>query len=235
MKKSIKNYLIYGGLFLVSLVVVSGLYLFINSFGQDASKPVTENPIFAKSKMTDFDVQLARRVMDKDNDGRCDFCGMDVNFCIDSGMLECTMDPEAKIGILGSDHIHTDFKVYLNREVINFNDKKYFVKSAFAHVEQEENEEETGNVLHIHAKGVPLWLFFESLGIKFSSDCFKLDSGEEFCNNDNGKLRFFVNGAENDQFENYVPRNLDKILISYGSNDEISEQLNSITDYANRD
>lgn len=63
-------------------------------------------------------------------------------------------------------------------------------------------------------------MFFESLNMKFDSNCFELES-KQFCNNENNKLRFFVTGVENDQFENYVPKNLDKILISYGGKDEI--------------
>lgn len=232
MKKA--NYFVYGGLFLISLLVILGLYFIINSPNQ-GSGPIAGNsemnPTFAKSKMTEFDVQLAKKLMDKDNDGGCNYCGMNVDSCIDSGMMECTMNPEAKIGLLGSDHIHTDFKVYLNSQQVNFNDEKYFVKSAFANVGQEENSEETGNVLHIHAKGVPLWLFFESLGVEFGSNYFKLED-KELYNNATHKLRFFVNGIENSQFGNYVPGNLDKILISYGNESEISKQLDSITDYA---
>lgn len=236
MKKSNKT-LVYGGLFLLSLVVAAGLYSVISPASQKISESVAETQeqklaISTKSKMTEFDIQLARKLMDKDNDGRCDFCPMDLNLCIDSGMLECTMNPKAKIGLLDSDHIHADFKVYLNGEMVDFNQKKYFVKSAFAHVESEENNEETGNVLHIHAKGVPLWLFFESLGMQFSSECFKLEDAQ-FCNNDNSKLRVFVNGAENNQFGDYVPKSLDKILITYGTRgNEVKKQINSITDYA---
>ena len=234
MKKSNKT-LVYGGLFLFSLIVAAGLYSVISPASQKISEPVAETQkqklaISTKSKMTEFDIQLARKLMDKDNDGRCDFCGMDVNLCIDSGMMECTMNPKAKIGLLGFDHIHVDFKVYLNGEMVDFNQKKYFVKSAFAHVESEENNEETGDVLHIHAKGVPLWLFFESLGMEFSSECFKLENAQ-FCDNDNSKLRIFVNGAENNQFENYTPKSLDKILITYGDGDnEVKKQIRSITD-----
>jgi hypothetical protein len=236
MKKSNKT-LVYGGLFLLSLVVAAGLYSVISPASQKISESVAETQeqklaISTKSKMTEFDIQLARKLMDKDNDGRCDFCPMDLNLCIDSGMLECTMNPKAKIGLLDSDHIHADFKVYLNGEMVDFNQKKYFVKSAFAHVESEENNEETGNVLHIHAKGVPLWLFFESLRMQFSSECFKLEDAQ-FCNNDNSKLRVFVNGAENNQFGDYVPKSLDKILITYGiRGNEVKKQINSITDYA---
>lgn len=233
MKESSKNRLFYGVVFLVCLLVIFTLYSFISSLNPGASSSITGNVILERpDKMKEFDIQLAKSLMDANNDGKCDYCGMDVDLCIDSGMLECTMNPEAKIGLLDSAHVHAYFKVYLGGEIVDFNEKRYFVKSAFAHVEPEKNEEETGSVLHIHAKGVPLRLFFESLGMRFDSSCFKLESEEEFCNNEDNKLRFFVNGAENSQFGDYVPENLDKILISYGSGDEINTQLNSVTDYA---
>ena len=230
-KMSNKNYIIYGGLlFVISILIVLNLHSFINLSKISELNKISK-PIVPKSKMTPFDIKLAKELMDKDNDGRCDFCGMNVEFCIDSGMLECTMNPEAKIGILGSDHIHADFKVFINGKEINFNREDYFVRSAFVHVERETNPEETGKVLHMHAKGVPLWLFFKSLGMNFNSSCFVIDN-KEFCNENGNKLRFFVNGKENYEYGNYVPKDLDKILISYGSDEEISKQLESITDYA---
>ena len=50
----------------------------------------------------------------------------------------------------------------------------------------------------------------------------------------NKKLKLFVNGKENNEFENYVFKKLDKILISYGndSGEEINNQLASITNFA---
>lgn len=216
MGKTNNDYLVYGILFAISLLIVATLY-YSMSYSKDEiseSKDVhSENSIVSKSKMKAFDVQLAKKLMDKNNDGKCDYCGMDVDLCIDSGMLECTMNPEAKIGILGSNHIHTDFKVFLNGEMINFNDGKYFVKSAFAHVEQEGNSEETGNVLHIHADGVPLWLFFESLDMDLDSS------------------RLFVNGEE-ENIDTYVPKSLDKILITTSNDEKIKQELDLITDYS---
>ncbi|MBI2647238.1 hypothetical protein HYW99_02070 [Candidatus Woesearchaeota archaeon] len=68
----------------------------------------------------------------------------------------------------------------------------------------------------------------------FNKDCITLENEQKFCNEDNKKLKFFVNGRENNDFENYVFNDLDKILIIYGndSEEEIKSQLNSITDFA---
>ena len=61
-----------------------------------------------------------------------------------------------------------------------------------------------------------------------------LENKEKFCNDGNKKLKFSVNGKESNEFENYVFKKLDKILISYGndSEEEIKNQLASITNFA---
>ena len=188
----------------------------------------------SRMSLTGFDTQLAIEFMDKNHDGRCDICGMPVEQCIDSGQLECNMDPNAKIGILGSQHIHADFKVYIDRKSINFANPNYYMKSSFLHLDDNRNKEDASGVLHMHATGVPLWIFFKSIGMDFNKDCITLENKEKFCNDGNKKLKFYVNGKENNEFENYVFNDLDKILISYGdeSEDEIKNKLASITDFA---
>jgi hypothetical protein len=70
--------------------------------------------------------------------------------------------------------------------------------------------------------------------MNFNKDCITLENKEKFCNGGNKKLKFFVNGKESSEFENYVFNDLDKLLISYGSEieEEIKNQLDSITDFA---
>ncbi|MDP3764973.1 MAG: hypothetical protein Q8R04_00520 [Nanoarchaeota archaeon] len=188
----------------------------------------------SRMSLTEFDTQLAIEFMDKNNDGRCDLCGMPVEQCIDGGQLECSMDPNAKIGILGSQHIHADFKVNIDGKSINFANPNYYMKSSFLHLDDNQNKEDASGVLHMHASGVPLWIFFNSIGMNFDKDCITLENREKFCNDSNKKLKFFVNGKESNEFENYVFNDLDKILISYGdeSEEEIKNQLASITDFA---
>ncbi len=172
--------------------------------------------------MTEFDKQLARQIMDKDGDGRCDACGMPVDLCIDSGQLQCNMDPKGTIGILGSQHIHADFKVYINGKPLDFSDKAHMERmragrpvSSFIHVDSgAPAPEKTGDVMHMHATGVPLSIFFESVGITLPKN-----------------MKVYVNQKPISDWQNYVFNDLDKILITNGKG-SLGEQLTSITDFA---
>ncbi len=196
----------------------------------------------SRMSLTNFDKQLARQLMDTNNDGRCDACGMPLEQCIDSGQLECSMVPGAKIGILGAQHIHADWKIYIGGNEYDFSGKSHMERmknnqpvSSFIHVDSGAPlPEKTGDLLHMHATGIPLWVFFNSIGADFNKDCITLENKEKLCNEGDKKLKFFVNGNPNNEFENYVFNDLDKILISYGdeSKEEIKNQLSLITDFA---
>lgn len=106
------------------------------------------------------------------------------------------------------------------------------MKSSFIHLDESENKEDASGVLHMHAAGVPLRIFFESIGGKFNETCLGV-SGKEFCNNENKNIKFYVNGKPNNEFGDYVFNDLDKILISYGDiNEDVGIQLNAVSDFA---
>ena len=129
-------------------------------------------------------------------------------------------------------HIHADFKIYVNGKFLDFADEKYYEKSRFLHLDESENKEKASGVLHMHAKNIPLRIFFDSIGFKFNKTCLETDS-HSFCNNQDNNIKFYVNNQPNNEFENYVFKDSDKILISYGSvNEDIQEQLESITNYS---
>ncbi|MBI3026989.1 hypothetical protein HYY70_02655 [Candidatus Woesearchaeota archaeon] len=225
-------------------VLISSIFSTIEMFKM---RDEQDNKNFMPSRMsrmslTAFDKELAVEFMDQNHDGRCDVCGMPVEQCIDSGQLECNMDSNAKIGILGSQHIHADWKIYIDGKALDFSDKSHMERmrnnmpvSSFIHVDSgAPAPEKTGDVLHMHASGVPLWIFFKSVEMNFNKDCITLENKEKFCNDENRELKFFINGKESNEFENYVFNDLDKILISYGdeSEEEVKNQLKSITDFA---
>lgn len=186
-------------------------------------------------KLTAFDIALAKERMDKNNDGICDVCGMPIDQCVSSGQIDCNMgnNPQA-IGILGSQHIHADFKMYINGQAFDFAKPEYFMKSSFLHVDNNQNKDDASSVLHMHAKKVPTWIFFRSIGMNLTKDSLTLADGR-MLKNENGKtLKFYLNGKKVDELEDYSFQPLDKLLISYGpENDvELDQQINSVTNFA---
>lgn len=151
------------------------------------------------------------------------------------GIYAAVTNP-SQIGALGSTHQHADFGIFINGQELTPLPTKYFVRSQYVHVEDGPG---AGSVLHLHATNVPLDLFFKSLGMSFDANCLKLDTGQQYCNDGDRTLKMYVkhvNGEwqQNTEYENYIPRNLDKILISYGneSEDEIQQQTASVTDFS---
>lgn len=209
---------------------------------QVISQSATQMPTMSRMALTPYDKELGKKLMDKDNDGKCDSCGMPVEMCMDSGQLQCNMDSKSTIGVLDSQHIHADWKVYINGKFLDFSDKAHMERgksglsvSSFIHVDSgAPSPERTGDILHMHATGVPLWVFFESLGMKFDKDCLVLETGDKYCNDGVDTLKFYVNGQINNQYENYVFNDQDKILISYGNKNQekIQKQINTITDFS---
>lgn len=221
-------------LFVVVSLLVFSLLDFFSFKTKNINQVSSQMKRISGMPLTAFDRELGKELMDQNNNGRCDTCGMPVEQCLDSGQIECNMNPESQIGILGSQHLHADFKVYVNGKPINFANSGYYMKSSFLHLDDNQNKEDAAGVLHMHATGVPLWIFFKSIGMDFNKDCITLENKEKFCNDGNKKLKFFVNGKENNEFQNYVFKEMDKILISYGGEnlEQIQNQLSSITGFA---
>ena len=55
-----------------------------------------------------------------------------------------------------------------------------------------------------------LGYFFKIWGKKFSSICIF-----DYCNGNDGSIKMFVNGKENLDFENYIPKDKDEIRIGF--------------------
>ncbi|HLC62192.1 MAG TPA: hypothetical protein VJI52_04205 [Candidatus Nanoarchaeia archaeon] len=132
------------------------------------------------------------------------------------------------IGALKSTHIHADIKVYINGKSIDFSQKKYQLATSYIHF-----EDGVGDVMHIHATGLAMRHLLKSLNGDFNNNCLALES-QTSCSDGNKKLKFYVNGKQNNEFGYYVIQDLDKLLVSYGAeNDsEIQKQLKSVTNLA---
>ncbi len=233
--------------FIILTIIIAGgalVYTAKSLFFAGAAETMTTETVTPTGKglsFTEYDRALARKLMDQDNDGKCDSCGMPVEMCIDTGQLQCNMDSKSTIGVLSSAHFHADWKIYVNGKAMDLADKAHMERmqaglpvSSFIHVDAgAPAPETTGDVLHMHATGVPLWIWFESVGMKLDKNCLTMESGEKYCNDGANTLKFYVNGNSNDHYERYVFNDLDKMLISYGPKDEdIQTQQAAITHFA---
>lgn len=131
-------------------------------------------------------------------------------------------------------HEHADFAVYLNGKKFDFTQAKYQSSKTNPLDPEAHLHDSNGTVTHKHRKGVTLGYFFKSIGMDFTNECFTLDSKESFCNSGDKKLKFYVNGQPNGEFGKYEFTDLDRILITYGSEGEatITTQQSSIADDA---
>lgn len=106
-----------------------------------------------------------------------------------------------------------------------------------------------GDVIHFHKPGLTLGEFFASLGLQMTGRCLTLDDflyaqldqgwvkdfsiAKEICSNGKFRWTMIVNGERVPMNHNYVPRDMDKILLSYGASDTApDEQYESLTDEA---
>ena len=125
-------------------------------------------------------------------------------------------------GPVGSAHEHATFAIKIDGKQIDFSQPKYQVQSRLIHVEGGD-----GTTLHRHATGVPFAEFIKSVNMNIENGCFTLDDGKQYCNNENNKLRFFINGNETESINNYVINPNDRLLVLYGNEnaDQINQEL----------
>lgn len=115
-------------------------------------------------------------------------------------------------GKLGDEHEHASMLVRIFGDKFDFSVPAYQVKSPWIHFEAGD-----GNTVHRHSSGVALGYLFQSLKIKLTDQCYGFPDGRQFCTNENYSLKFYINHAPVPSITDYVIKNNDRILISYGN------------------
>ena len=125
-------------------------------------------------------------------------------------------------GKLGDEHEHASLLVRIFGDKFDFAVPSYQIKSSWIHF-----EESDGKTIHRHSSGVNLGHLFESLNIGIDDKCFSFPDGRQFCTNEDYSIKYFINHEMVDDIRDYVIKDEDRILISYGSEsqEEIEEQL----------
>ena len=128
-------------------------------------------------------------------------------------------------GKLGDEHIHASMLVRIFGDKFDFSLPNYQIKTSWIHFENQD-----GDTIHRHASGVELEFLFNSLSISLDEDCFTFPDGRAFCTNEDYSLKYFINHKQVNDIRKYVVMEEDRILISYGNEDQdaIEKQLSEV-------
>ena len=131
-------------------------------------------------------------------------------------------------GPLGGIHIHAGLLTMIYDQQFDYSSLAYQLKSPYIHFEKD-----NGETVHMHAANVTLGFLFDSLHIGFTDKCFAFPDKREFCTDNKYTLKFFINHHQVPSIRNYVFKANDRILISYGNENEtqINEQLARVDAY----
>ena len=153
---------------------------------------------------------------------------------IDSKIIQNTLRVDSdeilaskyNIGEFGSDHAHAALVVFVNEEKINFGSPRFQVASKYIHF-----EDHNPYLVHMHATNVPLDMLFTSIGMKITPECISLnyksndETYSEICS-DEQSFVVYLNGEKfYSDISQYVIKHNDRILISYGDTEHLSNQL----------
>ncbi len=124
------------------------------------------------------------------------------------------------VGQFGSEHAHAALVVYVNGDKLDFSHPQFQIQSKYIHFEND-----NPYLIHKHATDVPLEMLFASFGLKITSECVELGYEEsQYCTDKDNSMTILVNGISQSNINLYEIRHNDRILISFGDVESISEQ-----------
>ncbi|MDC0169567.1 protein-disulfide isomerase [Candidatus Nitrosopelagicus sp.] len=120
-------------------------------------------------------------------------------------------------GKLGDEHIHASLLVSVFGDKFDFSTPNYQVKTPWIHFENQD-----GDTIHRHSTGVELEFLFNSMSVGVDENCFVFPDGRQFCNNEDYSLKFYINQQLVKDIRQYVIQEDDRILITYGNEDQLA-------------
>ncbi len=118
------------------------------------------------------------------------------------------------------------FVIFTNGSIRVFTDLKYHNRSPDVYIEAG-----NPNIVRVKAGNITWQQFFDTLPapMKIQQDCLFTGSGQSYCNNHTGTLKFYRNGMQVSGLLSSPIIAGDRVLISYGSSKEdVSAQLNRV-------
>lgn len=123
-------------------------------------------------------------------------------------------------GPLGGIHIHAGLLTMIYGQQFDYSSTAYQIKSPYISFQKG-----NGETVHAMAKNVTMGFLFTSLRIGLDDKCFTFPDSRAFCTNANYTLKFYVNHHQVPDLKNYVFKDQDRLLISYGN--ENDTQINA--------
>ncbi|OGK17480.1 hypothetical protein A2774_05545 [Candidatus Roizmanbacteria bacterium RIFCSPHIGHO2_01_FULL_39_12c] len=80
------------------------------------------------------------------------------------------------------------------------------------------------NIVHVKKNGITWDDFFKTLPFKLTKDCLTTGTGETFCTGRDGSLKFYLNGVGNDNLLDTIITSGDRVLITFGKENETQIQ-----------
>jgi len=137
--------------------------------------------------------------------------------------LEEKMAKHYGVGQFGSEHAHAALAVFVKGDQLDFSHPQFQIQSKYIHFEND-----NPYLIHKHATDVPLDMLFTSFGLKITEDCIELSykvNASQHCIDKNNSMIVLVNGKPIPNINLYEIRHNDRILISFGNSEFISEHL----------
>ncbi|MFZ0185311.1 MAG: protein-disulfide isomerase [Nitrosotalea sp.] len=123
-------------------------------------------------------------------------------------------------GPLGGIHIHGGLLTMIYGQQFDYSSTAYQIKSPYISFQKG-----NGETVFMNAANVTMGFLFDSLKIGLDDKCFTFPDKRAFCTNDKYTLKFYVNHHEVPDLRNYVFKDQDRMLISYGN--ENDTQINA--------
>jgi len=132
-------------------------------------------------------------------------------------------------------HIHANIRVVVDGTLIDFSQDTYQKTSDGKELSEDVHfHGGNGEVVHVHKAGITINDLFAPFGMNLGRDCLTLDASTTKCATGANKIRMYVNGVQNTDYGNYVFKDLDRVLVIYGSESDatVQTQINSVPDTA---
>ena len=134
--------------------------------------------------------------------------------------LEEKMANHYGVGQFGSEHAHAALVIFVNGDKLDFSHPQFQIQSKYIHFEND-----NPYLIHKHATNVPLDMLFASFGLKITSECIELGyEKSQYCIDKDNSMTILVNGISQSNINLYEIRHNDRILISFGDSELVSEQ-----------